>query len=66
MAAFWRCAKSNSGFGSPIGSLPVATIDPRASDQITHSLADVIRFLDFRDDQRRATMDGNDANALRR
>ena len=22
MAAFWRCAKSNSGFGSPIGSPP--------------------------------------------
>ena len=53
------------GFGSPIGEkLAACMIDPRAADQITHSLADVIRF--------RLLMisagyeDGNDANALRR
>ena len=44
--------------------LAACMIDPRAADQITHSLADVIRF--------RLLMisagyeDGNDANALRR
>ena len=44
--------------------LAACMVDPRAADQITHSLADVIRF--------RLLMisagyeDGNDANALRR
>ena len=44
--------------------LAACMIDPRAADQITHSLADVIRF--------RLLMisagyeDGNDANSLRR
>src|SRR6202453_63858 len=38
--------------------LAACMIDPRAADQITHSLADVIRF--------RLLMISNDANALRR
>jgi len=62
MAAFWRCAKSNSAFGSPIVSPPAWSI--LARDQITHSLADIIGF--------RLLMigagceDGVDANSLRR
>ena len=43
MAAFWRCAKSNSGLRAG-DRLAACMIDPRAADQITHSLADVIRF----------------------
>src|SRR5271157_2852013 len=59
MAAFWLCARSNSAFDRLAGCI----VDPRAPDQVTHSLADIIRF--------RLLMisagyeDGNDANCLR-
>ena len=43
MAACWRCAKSNSGFGSRIG-LPRAWLILGRPMRITHSLADIIRF----------------------
>jgi hypothetical protein len=43
--------------------LAVCMIDPRAADQITHSLADVIRFRLLIS---AGYEDGNDANALRR
>ena len=43
MAAFWRCARSTSALASPIGSPPAWSI-PARPDQITHSLAEIIRF----------------------
>jgi hypothetical protein len=62
MAVFWRCARSNNALASPI-VWPPAWRTPRAPDQVTHSLAEIIRF--------RLLMigagyeDGVDANSLR-
>jgi hypothetical protein len=61
MAAFWRCARWSNGFAWPTGSPPAS--NPRDPDQVTHGLAEIIRF--------RLLMigagyeDGNDANCLR-
>ena len=62
MGAFWSCVRSNNAFASPI-AWAACIEDPRSPDQITHSLADIIRF--------RLLMiaagyeDGNDASSLR-